>query len=50
MKTGVWSLATLSGLKDPALPQAVVSVTDTTWIPRCYACGVGWQLQLRCDP
>ena len=38
------------GVKDLALPGAVVQVTDTAWIPRCCSCGVGQQLQLRLDP
>ena len=35
-------------VKDPALPQAVVQVTDEAWIPRgCgCGCGVGQELQL----
>ena len=31
-------------VKDPALPWAVVWVTEAAWIWRCYGCGVGWQL------
>ena len=37
-------------VKDPAQLQAVAQVTDMAWIPRCCACGVGWQLQLQFDP
>ena len=33
-------------LKDSALPQAVVQVTEAAQILRCYGCGVGWWLQL----
>ena len=33
-------------VKDPALPWAVVQVTDVAWIPRGCGCGVGRQLQL----
>ena len=33
-------------VKDPALPGAVVQVTDETQIWHCCGCGVGWQLQL----
>ena len=33
----IWSLASLSGLKDPALPQ----VTDAAQISHCHGCGVG---------
>ena len=33
-------------LKDSALPQAVVQVTEAAQIPRCCGCGVGWWLQL----
>ena len=35
----VWSLASLSGLKDPALPWAVVWVSDAAWILRGCGCG-----------
>ena len=31
-------------VKDLALLQAVVKVTDMPWIPRCCGCGVGCQL------
>ena len=47
-------------VKDPELPRAVVSVTDTAWIWRRSGCGVGWhnsiaamtqlQLWLQFDP
>ena len=40
------SLASLSGLKDLALPQ----VWRTSQIWRCCGCGAGRQLQLRFDP
>ena len=33
-------------LKDSALPQAVVQVTEAAQILRCYGCGVGWWLKL----
>ena len=36
-------------VKDPALPKAVVQVTDTAWILCCYGCGIGQQLQLLFD-
>ena len=42
MRLWVPSLASLSGLKDPALPQASV-VEDAAQIP-CCGCGVGLQL------
>ena len=35
-------------IKDLALPLAVVQATDVTWIWCC--CGIGWELQLQCDP
>ena len=35
---------------DPALPQAVVQVTEVAWIPHCYGCGRGQELQLRFNP
>ena len=31
-------------VKDPALPRAVVLVTDVAWILCCCGCCVGWQL------
>ena len=37
-------------VKDPALLQAVVQVTDAAQILCCCGCGVRWQLQLRFDP
>jgi len=37
-------------VKDPALPWAVVKVTDAAQIWCCCGSGVGWQLQLRFDP
>ena len=37
-------------VKDLSLPWAVVWVTDTAWIPCCFGCGVGQQLQLQFDP
>ena len=44
----------ISGLaqwvKHPALPQAAVWVTEVAQTWPCCGCGVGWQLQLRCDP
>ena len=36
--------------KDPALPLAVVQITDAARIRCCCGCGVGWQLQLQLDP
>ena len=33
-------------VKDPALPQAEVEVSNVARIWHCYGCGVGWQLQL----
>ena len=33
-------------VKDPALAQAAMSVTDTAQIWCCCGCGIGWQLQL----
>ena len=41
MRMQVQSLALLSGLKDPALPRAVVQAADTAQIPRCCGCSVG---------
>ena len=32
-------------VKDPVLLLAVVKFADTAWIPRCYGCGAGQQLQ-----
>ena len=37
-------------LKDLALSQAVVWVTETAWIWSCCGCGVGWRLRLQFDP
>ena len=37
-------------VKDPALPGAVVQVTDADQIPHCCGCGVGQQLQLQFNP
>ena len=37
-------------VKDLALPQAAVLVTDAAWIWCCHGCGVGWQLQLQFEP
>ena len=37
-------------VEDPALPQAVVWVADTAWIPHCCGSGVGRELQLQLDP
>ena len=39
-------------VKDPALPRAVIQVTDMARIPSCCGCGcgVGLQLQLRLNP
>ena len=34
----------LSGLKDPALPQAVLQVADVARVWHGCGCGVGWQL------
>ena len=36
-------------VKDPALPCALVQVTDVAWI-WCCGCGVGWRLQLQFSP
>ena len=33
-------------VKDPALRQAAVRVTEVAWIWQCCGCGVGRQLQL----
>ena len=35
---------------DPELLQAAVWVSDEAWIQCCCGCGVGWQLQLQCNP
>ena len=37
-------------VKDPALPGAVVWVTDGAQIPRCCDRDVGWQLYIRFNP
>ena len=37
-------------VRDPALPRAVMQVTDGAQIPRCYSHGVGRWLQLQFDP
>ena len=37
-------------VKDPALPQAVVWVTDVARTHRCFGCGVGQQLPLLVNP
>ena len=37
-------------VKDPALPWAVVQVTDAAGIWCCWGCRVGWWLQLWFDP
>ena len=39
-------LASLSGLKDLALPQAVEQVADVIQIWCCHGFSIGWQLQL----
>ena len=36
-------------VNDLALPQAAVKVKDVAWIWHCCSCGVGRQLQLRCN-
>ena len=46
MRMRVWSLASLSGLKDLALPQAEEYITEAPWIWYCYGCGLGLQPQL----
>ena len=33
-------------IRDPALPQAVLKVTDAAGMPCCCGSGAGWQLQL----
>ena len=38
------------GVKDQALPWAVVQVEDAAWIPSCCGCGAGQQLQLWFNP
>ena len=44
----------ISGLaqwvKDPALLQAVVQVSEMPWILCCCGCGIGQQLQLQFNP
>ena len=37
-------------VKDLALLQAMVQVTEAAWIWCCCGCSVGWQLQLQFDP
>ena len=37
-------------VKDPALTQAVVEVTDGAQIQCCYGCGLAWQLWLWFNP
>ena len=37
-------------VKDLALPQAAVKITDTARIPCCHGCGVGWQLSSDSTP
>ena len=37
-------------VKDPALPQAAVQVTDAARIQHCCGRGVVWQLQLQFNP
>ena len=37
-------------VKDPALPGAVVEVTDAVQILSCCGCGIGWLLGLQLDP
>ena len=37
-------------IKDPALSQAGVQVTDGAWIWGCHGCGTGLQLQLQFNP
>ena len=49
MRMWVWSLASISGLKDPVLPWAVVA-TDVASILCCYDCDIGQQLQLQFNP
>ena len=38
------------GVKDLALPWAMVWVADAAWIPSCCSSGVGQLLQLQLDP
>ena len=38
------------GVKDPAMPRAVMQVEDVARIPHCCGCGVGQQPQLTFDP
>ena len=40
----------LQWVKDPAMPQAVVCITDVAQIWHGCGCGAGLQLQLRFDP
>ena len=37
-------------VKDPALPQAMVQVTDVAWLQGCCGCGTGLQLQFQFNP
>ena len=37
-------------VKGPALPRALVQVTDMAWMPHCYGSGIGRRLQLQLDP
>ena len=37
-------------VKNLALPQAAVKITDTARIPCCHGCGVGWQLSSDSTP
>ena len=46
MRLRVQSLALLSGLRIPALPQAVVWVSDVAQIWHWCGCVEGWQLRL----
>ena len=45
-----WIPGPAQWVKDPALPQAVVWVADTSWIWHCCGCDVDLKLQLRLDP
>ena len=42
----------VQSVKDPALPWAVLQVTDVAWLLHGYGCGcgTGQRLQLRFDP